>query len=173
MPGRGLIQGKHMVALQFSLRRIGLPLVLAPVLALLLAGAAAAQVARFVGDYAGSAEVEIWDGSTARRDMSVSITETRDGFNVKWSSTTYRGDKGKEKAYSVNFVPTDRDSVFAAAMARDVFGHEKPLDPMKGEPYVWARIKGDTLSVYSLFVADDGSFELQQFDRIRRRMVYR
>jgi hypothetical protein len=39
------------------------------------------------------------------------------------------------------------------------------LDPMKGEPYVWGRIDGDTLSVYSLFVAEDGGYEIQQFDR--------
>jgi hypothetical protein len=36
---------------------------------------------------------------------------------------------------------------------------------MKGEPYVWARVIGDTLTVYSLFVDADGGYELQQFDR--------
>jgi hypothetical protein len=50
-------------------------------------------------------------------------------------------------------------------MKRNVFGHDVQLDPMKGEPYVWARIHGDTLSVYSLFVAEDGGYEIQQFDR--------
>jgi hypothetical protein len=40
---------------------------------------------------------------------------------------------------------------------------------MKGEPYVWARIVGDTLSVYSLFVSEDGGYEIQQFDRTLAR----
>ena len=36
---------------------------------------------------------------------------------------------------------------------------------MQGEPYVWARLNGDTLSVYSLFVTDEGGYEIQQYDR--------
>lgn len=127
--------------------------------------AAQADVARFVGDYSGSAEVETYDGGTAQRDMSVSIRETRDGFTVKWNSTTWRDGKGKQKTYTISFVPTDRDSVYAAAMTRNVFGHEVPLDPMKGEPYVWSRIVGDTLTVFSLYVSASGGYELQQFDR--------
>jgi hypothetical protein len=50
-------------------------------------------------------------------------------------------------------------------MRRNVFGHDVQLDPMKGEPFVWARIEGDTLSVYSLFVTETGGYEIQQFDR--------
>lgn len=135
--------------------------------ALCLAGTAAAQsaVSRFVGDFSGSAEVQTYDGATAMRDMSVSVREADDGFIVKWSSTTRRDDKVKEKTYTISFVPTDRDSVYAAAMTRNVFGHEVPLDPMKGEPYVWARIHGDTLTVYSLYVTETGGYEMQQFDR--------
>ena len=124
-----------------------------------------AEIERFVGDYSGSAEVDLYDGTRAKRDMSVSISKTKAGFSVKWSSTTYRDGKSKEKSYQIGFVPTERGDVFAAAMKQNVFGHEVPLDPMKGEPYVWARIKGDTLSVYSLFVNADGSYEMQQFDR--------
>ena len=50
-------------------------------------------------------------------------------------------------------------------MKRNVFGHNVQLDPMKGEPYVWGRIDGDTLSIYSMFVTEDGGYEIQQFDR--------
>ncbi|MFK7753985.1 MAG: hypothetical protein AB8B51_15745 [Sedimentitalea sp.] len=125
-----------------------------------------AEISRFVGDYAGSALVEQANGAAFSRDMSVSITTTREGFSVRWSSTTYRDDgRTKEKSYVIDFVPSDRDDVFAAAMKRNVFGHAVQLDPMKGEPYVWSRINGDTLTVYSLFVSADGGYELQQFDR--------
>lgn len=145
-------------------RLFAVPLVAALWLAILVP-AALAQVSRFVGDYSGTAEVQTFDGGTAQRDMSVSIREAKDGFTVTWSSTTYRDGKGKQKTYKITFVPTDRDNVFAAAMTRNVFGHEVPLDPMKGEPYVWARVLGDTLTVYSLYVSESGGFELQQFDR--------
>jgi len=98
--------------------------------------------------------------------MSVSIRANKDGFTVSWSTISYReGDTAKEKAYTIDFVASDRDGVFAAAMTRNVFGHVVQMDPMKGEPYVWSRIHDDTLTVYSLFVGPEGGYELQQFDR--------
>lgn len=122
-------------------------------------------LAGFFGDYSGAAEVEIYDGSIARRDLSVSIAPTDDGFAVRWSTTTWREGRGKQKSYAIEFRPTDRSGVFAAGMRRNVFGHAVPLDPMKGEPYVWARITGDTLTVFSLFVQENGGYEMQQYDR--------
>jgi hypothetical protein len=130
------------------------------------ARAGQADISRFYGSYTGSAEVISADGSGQLRDMSVQIGETKSGFNVSWTSTTYRADgSAKEKSYSIDFQETDRDGVFAAAMRRNVFGHNTQLDPMKGEPYVWSRIEGDTLSVYSIYVTETGGYEIQQFDR--------
>ena len=127
---------------------------------------AAADISRFVGDYTGSAEVLSADGTLTPRDMSVSISEGRKGFTVKWTSTTYKPDgRVKEKSYSIDFVASERPGIYAAAMTRNVFGHTVQLDPMKGEPFVWGRINQDTLTVFSLFVDDVGGYELQQFDR--------
>ncbi|WP_171180193.1 hypothetical protein [Ruegeria sp. HKCCD8929] len=126
----------------------------------------AGDIAPFIGDYLGSAEVVDVDGTATPRDMSVSISETKDGFNVSWATITYKADgRVKESKYSVDFLPTDRSGIFSAAMRRNVFGHAVQLDPMKGEPFVWGRIDGDVLTVYSLFVDDQGGYELQQFDR--------
>ena len=108
-----------------------------------LASMAQAQIKPFVGQFSGSAAVERSDGTTQQRDMSVQISETRKGFKVRWKTTTYKADgRSKEKSYEIDFVPSDRDGVFAAAMKRNVFGHEVQLDPMKGEPYVWGQING-------------------------------
>lgn len=120
---------------------------------------------RFAGSYEGSAMVELYDGSEAQRDMSVLIAPNDNGFRLEWSTITYRDSGTKEKRYGINFIDSARDGVYAAAMKRNVFGHEVPLDPMKGEPYLWARVKDDTLTVFSLFVNSDGSYELQQYDR--------
>ncbi len=134
--------------------------------ALLVAPLARADISRFVGSYVGSADVIGADGSARARDMSVEISEIKDGFRVSWTSTTYRQDgSAKEKSYTIDFEPSPREGVFAAAMKRNVFGHNTQLDPMKGEPYVWGRIDGDKLSVYSMFVTEDGGYEIQQFDR--------
>ncbi|KIN64617.1 hypothetical protein Z946_3509 [Sulfitobacter noctilucicola] len=126
----------------------------------------AADISAFVGTYTGSAEIIGNDGSPAKRDMSVSIAEDDDGFVVQWSTATTGGDGDRKvKSYRIQFAPTERDEVFSARMQRNVFGKEVPLDPMKGEPYVWARILNDTLTVYSLFVTSEGGYEIQQFDR--------
>ncbi|MDK3074187.1 hypothetical protein QO034_13790 [Sedimentitalea sp. JM2-8] len=125
-----------------------------------------ADISQFVGDYSGSAEIVNDDGSASPRDMSVSISTTAKGFVVKWTTVTHRSEgRTKENTYEISFLPSDREGVYAAAMKKNVFGHEVQLDPMKGEPYVWARVIGDTLTVYSLFVDADGGYELQQFDR--------
>ncbi len=125
-----------------------------------------ADIRPFIGIYEGSADVLSADGTVQPRDMSVEIGETPKGFTVRWSSTRTR-DNGteKSKSYTIRFVPSERDGIFAAAMGRNVFGHDVQLDPMQGEPYVWARLAGDTLSIYSLYVTDDGGYEIQQFDR--------
>ncbi len=128
--------------------------------------AALADITPFVGDYKGSADVLSVDGTSTPRDMSVKIRDTKDGFSVEWTSVSYKSDgRVKEASYAISFVPSQRDGVYAAAMTRNVFGHAVQLDPMKGEPFVWGRIDGDTMTVYSLFVDDVGGYEIQQFDR--------
>ncbi len=132
----------------------------------LMASAVQADISRFFGSYVGSADVISADGSKRPRDMSVEISGIKNGFRVNWTSTTYRANgTAKEKSYTIDFLPSDRDGVFASAMKRNVFGHDVQLDPMKGEPYVWGRIEGDMLSVYSMFVTEEGGYEIQQFDR--------
>lgn len=154
------------VALRRSLVRLNLFLVLVACVFCSSLAAATSGIERFVGSFSGSAELTRMDGTTMPRDMSVVIAETRRGFSVKWSTITYHPEDGtREKSYDISFVASDRPDVFAAAMKKNVFGHEVQLDPMKGEPYVWARITGDTLTVFSLFVDADGDYELQQFDR--------
>ncbi|MFK7870922.1 MAG: hypothetical protein AB8B58_16995 [Roseobacter sp.] len=154
-----------MILRQNCFSHVALGIVLTMVFAL-TASLAQADISRFVGTYVGSAAVTLEDGSKQPRDMNVEIKQTKEGFIVQWSSTSIRSDGSrKEKSYSVEFVPSDRGEVFAAAMKRNVFGHSVQLDPMKGEPYVWGRIHDDTLTVYSLFVAEDGGYEIQQFDR--------
>ncbi len=152
--------------LDSSLHAAVLAAVVAVWTAVLSLQAFAADITPFVGDYVGSANVVDADGSSTPRDMSVSIHPIKGGFNISWSTTTYKLDgRVKDEKYSVDFQTTDRPDVFSAAMRRNVFGHEVPLDPMKGEPFVWGRIDGQTLTVFSLFIGANGDYELQQFDR--------
>lgn len=139
------------------------------ILALLLAQAAQASqpvIADFLGRYAGSVEVTQQDGTTELRDLSVVISDSDKGFAVQWGTVIAKEDgRRKEKSYEVEFISSDRDGIYAAAMQRNVFGHEVQQDPMKGEPYVWARLTGDTLTVFSMFIHQNGDYEMQQYDR--------
>ncbi|WP_254684583.1 hypothetical protein SuNHUV7_31450 (plasmid) [Pseudoseohaeicola sp. NH-UV-7] len=147
-------------------RLIGiLGLVMALALAMAAQMAFANQIDRFAGTYTGSVSFES-GGKTIQRDLNVKIAPTKAGFTVDWTTGTYRADGTlKAKSYSVEFQPSERDGVYGAAMKNNVFGKAVPLDPMKGEPYVWGRIEDDTLTVFSLYVYDDGEYEIQQFDR--------
>ena len=119
----------------------------------------------FLGNYVGHAtytenDVEI------KRDLGVHIRETDEGFKVDWEVTTLKpGKKTKTKSYSITFTPTKRDHVFQAAMQPSIFGGKKPLDPIKGDPYVWARILDQTLTIFALLINDDGGYELLIYDR--------
>ena len=132
-----------------------------------MATSAQADISRFAGRYTGSAEIVGVDGARTPRDMSVDIfTTSKGGFAVEWDSVSHRADGSrKTKSYQIEFRPADREGVYSAAMRRDVFGNAVQLDPMKGEPFVWARLAGDTLTVYSMTVDEGGGYDMQQFDR--------
>ena len=145
-------------------QRLLLP-VFALVLALLPALGFAEGIERFFGTFTGHAEITV-DGNTLKRDMSVTVEPSKDGFVLGWTSVTFRADgRVKEKTYSIGFVPSARDNIFKSAMKKNLFGKLTPLDPLQGEPFVWARIEGDTFSVFSLFINEVGDYEIQEFHR--------
>ena len=133
---------------------------------LLAVSAAQADIDPFVGEFSGTAELQHTSGQTETRDLSVIISKYKDGFQVQWESVAYKNDgRKKAKSYSIDFQPSAREGIYSAAMHRNVFGHSVPLDPMKGEPFVWGRIVGETMTIFSLYVDQNGDYELQQFDR--------
>ncbi len=127
--------------------------------------AGAADFERFIGSYSGSVQIES-NGQTSRRDMSVRIKTTDGGFQVNWKSVSRKTDgRTKEKEYTIGFLPTQRGGIYSSAMGVNLFGNPVPLDPMKGDPYVWGRISGDTLTVFSLLIDKDGGYEMQEYNR--------
>lgn len=125
----------------------------------------AAEIDRFVGEYSGSAEYE-YNGKTENRDLSATILPTDRGFSLRWTSVSYKTDgRKKEKTYTIEFAPSDRAHIYGSAMKTNVFGKEIPLDPLAGEPYVWARIVDDTFTVFSMFINEAGEYEMQEYHR--------
>lgn len=146
------------------LRRLG-----GVVLVLVVGTAAAAAdhlpIDRFFGVYEGQS-ISVTDYGLEKRDLGVTIRPEGRGFNLSWTTVIHtESDDHSRKAYSIDFVPTVKPHVFASAMRRNLFGHRVPLDPMQGDPFVWARITGKTLSVYALIITPDGGYDLQTYDR--------
>jgi hypothetical protein len=125
----------------------------------------AAGVEQFFGTFEGNAK-EIVQEEARERDMSVTIAPTDKGFSISWTSVTYKSDgTSREKTYTINFAPSQRDNIYGSAMQTNIFGKQTPLDPLKGEPFVWARLEGETLSVFSMFITEEGAYEIQEYHR--------
>jgi hypothetical protein len=135
--------------------------------ALLATGAAwaAALHEPFLGEYVGDA---ISDNAEeiSKRDISVTIEASEGGFSVRWTAVIRRASgRLKRSDLKINFQPTGRGNLYRSAMRTNMFGQAAPLDPMQGDPYVWARISGRTLSVYALIITDEGGYEMQGHER--------
>ena len=125
----------------------------------------AAEIEQFEGTFTGKAEFTT-DGGVQKRDMSTTIEMQDEGFVLSWTSVTYRSDgRTKTSTYTIDFVPSARENIYQSAMKKNLFGKATPLDPLQGEPFVWARIEGDTFSVFSLFINETGEYEIQEFHR--------
>lgn len=128
---------------------------------------AESDVKAFFGEYQGEAVTD-HDGEIMKRDLRVKISPTENGFTVNWISVTKRPNgKLKRKEYSIDFHPTRRSKIYRSGERRDMFGNPVPLDPMRGDPYVWARVHEDTLTVFALHVLEDGGYEMQTYVRTR------
>lgn len=132
------------------------------------AGAAMnAKPSEFFGHYVGEALSATDEDDLSKRDISVTIKDAGKGaFTVDWMTFTRRDDgTRKRKGYSITFRPTQRGGIYSSAMRADKFGNAIPLDPLTGEPYVWARITGKTLTIHALHITEEGGYELQIYDR--------
>ncbi len=136
------------------------------VAALLMVGgvARAASIEPFLGTYVGTALVED-DNSINKRDLNIVIKKADEGFEVDWTTIIPKDNKSVRRQFKIRFLPTQRKEVFKAAMRTNVFGAAVPLDPLKGDPYIWAAIRGKSLFVYGLIVTDQGGYELQVYER--------
>lgn len=129
------------------------------------ASAAERAIEDFFGEYAGRSVTHSGKGVTAR-DINVVIEKVKRGFSIDWATVSGRADGTmKKKSYSIQFRKTKRANIFKSAMRKDVFGGLAPMNPMKGDPYVWARIHDDTLSVYAMHIIEDGTYEMQVYHR--------
>jgi hypothetical protein len=139
-------------------------LALAALLGALVAEAQGSGIERFFGTYVGEAVSESGDGLD-KRDINAEIAPQGKGFKVSFTVVIKREkDKPRRDEYTIAFLPTKRPGIYGSAMRTDVFGNAVPKDPLVGDPYMWARLDGDKLWRYALFVTDAGGYEMQTYE---------
>jgi hypothetical protein len=94
------------------------------------------------------------------RDSEVTFEKAADGFRISWTTMSSDvADLSKSKVKTSNLT-------FKRGKAPNLFIDVKSgyaLEP--GKKTTWARIKGDTLSISQLVVAEDGSWDVTVYDR--------
>ena len=122
----------------------------------------------FIGRYEGIGVVG-GGGEIKPRDISVSIESKGNGFRLKWTAVMHKaGGKTKRKAFSIDFLPSKRPGLYSSAMRKNLFGQPAPMDPLKGDPYVWCKVEGGAMTVHALLITEDGGYELQIYKRTLR-----
>ena len=139
-------------------------------LAGLLSGGPAAFAAQnlppaaFFGHFSGGGIASNADSlyfAVTARDFDVTIAPAGRGFRVDWTSVIRRGgtpDKPdiRRRSTSKVLMPTANPSVFHGSDSGD---------PLTGKEMCWARIDGNTLTVFLMTIDGDGIYELQEYDR--------
>lgn len=124
-----------------------------------------ASIDPFVGIYHG-VTIEHAEDELQARDLDVTIEKTERGFTVDWATVIHKED-GREKnvSLSIEFFTTERPDIYGSAMRSGLFGKRIPNDPLKGEPFFWARIVDKTLTIHALYITDEGGYEMQVYER--------
>jgi hypothetical protein len=127
--------------------------------------AADAALAQFFGTYVGQTS-QAPNEPLEPRDLTTKISpHDTNGFTLEWTTVIRRADGPTRRSYAVNFSPSSRPGIFSSAMRNDVLGQSEPLDPLKGDPYLWAQLSGRTLTVHAMLITDDGGYEMQTYKR--------
>jgi hypothetical protein len=133
-------------------------------LAATLARAEGTGIERFYGSYVGEAVTQSGE-EFDKRDINAEIGPQGKGFKVSFTVVVKRGsDKARRDEYTIAFLPSKRPGIYSSAMRTDVFGNAVPKDPLVGDPYMWARLEGDKLWRYALFVTETGGYEMQTYE---------
>jgi hypothetical protein len=160
-------------ALTVGARLLPASLALAGLLASGGVSAAPPELERFFGAYVGVATVEdLKTGEVRQRDMDIVIEPYRDdGFAIRWINVTLvdgrRDLPGVERrVQNVLFEQADERDMYVEVSESNPFREREETRPMRGDPVRWASLDGDTLHVYAFVVAEDGTYELQIYDRV-------
>jgi len=92
-----------------------------------------------------------------RRDFDAEIGAAEGGFFVAWTTVmqSLTGKKAKRKSTRMLFEPSGRPGIYL----------ERDAAAGIANGYGWASISGETLTVWELAILDDGTYEVQSYQR--------
>jgi len=133
--------------------------------------AAPSDLKPFFGTYVGVATVEDTDGEVHHRDMDVVIQPYQDGFRIDWINVTLVNGRRDlpgvvRRVQSALFEPVEDRDMYVEVEPENLFQEREETKPMRGDPVRWASIDGPRMHVYAFEVLEDGTYELQIYDRI-------
>lgn len=153
-------------------RGLGALLLTLAIACTLAPGASGASLEPFFGTYVGVAEVEdLVDEKVRRRDMDIVIEPYKSGgFKIHWVNVTLiDGERAvpgvQRRVQTVLFEPAENRAFFVEVAEANPFRERAETRPMRGDPVRWASLDDQGLHVYSFVVLEDGSYELQIYDR--------
>ena len=123
----------------------------------------------FFGTYTGSSS-NVVEGESSKRDLSVTIKPKKDGeFTIEWTAVRFRadGEEPQEMKTSIDFYHSPRPGIYTSAMKKDVFDNMVSYDPTRddAEPYVWASLQDESLTVRALYILETGEYEMHTYRR--------
>lgn len=133
----------------------------------------AIELRSFFGTYVGGAQMAPMPGSgeTAQhRDLDVVIEPFKDGFRIVWVTVTRvdgrRDVAGVRRQASEQVFERDgKHDYFRLARKVHMFRGTTDIDVIAGDPVLWARIVGRTLSIHQLTIDADGTYLVQTYRR--------
>ena len=142
--------------------------VAATLLSTLPAMAAPPGTDQLIGTFVGLAADEVHQGGPLeQRDIVMELKPYREtGLQLEWHNVTLVN--GRRDVPGVKFrhdevllAPAPGRNFFLAQVGYDPFAEKRSLDPLAGDPLRWGVASGDSLSLYSFAIHDDGTYELQ------------
>jgi len=119
----------------------------------------------FLGTFTGQA-VFFTPNGLAKRDLELVVRREHPGFSLEWTTISQSlSGKLKRKKYFLAFKPAKRKGFYASTDKIDRFGSKIPIDPLAGDPQVSAKIDGKTMTIYVVLITEDGSHEVQTYER--------
>lgn len=121
-------------------------------------------LAAFFGIFRGGGVAESGDNPqfrTAMRDSQVEIRAAEgNGFRIAWATTAPRGNPNQPTAKTKTTEMT-----FKAGAKPGMFEAVPQGNPLAGQDFAWARLKRQTLTIYSMTTTPEGGYEMQRWDR--------